>query len=82
MTQREPAAVAALPAHAALWAAVTMLIAALVLVAGAWRPASASSAFTQQTGLPCTRCHVMPPTGNKLTPFGEEFKKNGNKVKQ
>jgi len=82
MTQREPAAATNLPASAALLGAGGMLIAALVLIAGAWRPASASPAFTQQTGLPCTRCHVMPPTGNKLTPFGEEFKKNGNKVKQ
>jgi hypothetical protein len=56
--------------------------AAAILVAGttltvAPKKAEATAAFTQQTGLPCNKCHSAPP---KLNEFGENFKKKGNKL--
>jgi hypothetical protein len=44
------------------------------------RPAAATEAFMKETGKPCGECHEAPAGGGKLTPFGEKFKANGNKV--
>ena len=46
------------------------------------RPAGALSSYTQQTGLPCGRCHTNPAGGGKLTSFGSEFAANDHKVPQ
>jgi hypothetical protein len=44
------------------------------------RPAGALPSYTQQTGLPCGRCHTNPAGGGKLTAFGSEFAANDHKV--
>jgi hypothetical protein len=44
------------------------------------RPASATPAFAAQTGKACGECHQSPSGGGVLTPFGEQFKANGNKL--
>jgi hypothetical protein len=56
-----------------------------LLIAGALsvtisRPANATAQFSQQTGKPCGQCHENQAGGGKLKPFGEKFKKNGNKL--
>jgi hypothetical protein len=56
-----------------------------LLIAGALsvtisRPANATAQFGQQTGKPCGQCHENQAGGGKLKPFGEKFKKNGNKL--
>ena len=60
-------------------------VAALVLTGAAIlssRPAQATAPFAQQTGLPCARCHAPPVPAGPLTPFGQDFKNNGNRVKK
>jgi hypothetical protein len=59
--------------------------AAVILIAGAMsliisRPANANATFATQTGKACGECHVSATGGGKLTPFGEAFKANGNKL--
>jgi hypothetical protein len=59
--------------------------AAVILIAGATsltisRPASATPAFATQTGKACGQCHEVVTGGGKLTPLGEAFKANGNKL--
>ena len=59
--------------------------AALILVAGTAcliisRPAEATAQFATQTGKACGDCHESATGGGKLTPFGEAFKANGNKL--
>jgi hypothetical protein len=59
--------------------------AAMILIAGTTsliisRPANATAAFTAQTGKACGQCHESATGGGKLTPFGEAFKANGNKL--
>jgi hypothetical protein len=44
------------------------------------RPAGALPSYTQETGLPCGRCHTNPAGGGKLTAFGSEFAANDHKV--
>jgi len=58
---------------------------ALILVAGTAcliipRPAEATAQFATQTGKACGDCHERATGGGKLTPFGEAFKANGNKL--
>jgi len=43
-------------------------------------PAIALPAFSQQTGLPCGRCHVNPTGGGPNTAFGKAFAANGHKL--
>jgi hypothetical protein len=43
-------------------------------------PASATPGFAQQTGKSCGSCHVSAKGGGDLTPYGEKFKANGNKI--
>jgi hypothetical protein len=59
--------------------------AASMLVAGTAslvipRPAAATAQFATQTGKACGDCHESATGGGKLTPFGEAFKANGNKL--
>lgn len=44
------------------------------------RPAAATVKFAVDTGKACGECHVSTSGGGKLTPFGEKFKANGNKL--
>ena len=46
------------------------------------RPVQALPAYTQQTALPCARCHTNPSGGPDLTDFGKEFQANGDKLKK
>jgi hypothetical protein len=43
-------------------------------------PASATPGFAQDTGKSCGSCHVSAKGGGDLTPYGEKFKANGNKI--
>jgi hypothetical protein len=56
----------------------------VLILAGVFSPqARATTAFAQQTGVPCGGCHLPSWTGDrKLTAFGERFKANGNKLPQ
>ena len=44
------------------------------------RPATATAQFAKDTGKACGDCHVKPTGGGPLTPLGEKFKANGNKL--
>ena len=52
------------------------LLAALLLLGAAARPAQAVPSFAQQTGQPCAACHVGA-FGPQLKPYGQEFKLYG-----
>jgi cytochrome c5 len=60
--------------------------AALVIAAAASliisQPAAATVAFATQTGKSCGDCHTAVKGGGPLTPLGEKFKANGNKLPQ
>jgi len=65
--------------------AVTCGTAAVVVMASAAsfiisRPAAATAQFAKDTGKSCADCHTNPKGGGALTPFGEQFKANGNKM--
>jgi hypothetical protein len=51
-------------------------LASLVLV----QPAAATTQFAKDTGKSCGDCHTNSAGGGPLTPFGEKFKANGNKL--
>jgi len=59
-------------------AAAVMIGAAASLVIAL--PAAATPEFAAQTGKACGDCHVNPKGGGPLTPFGDKFKANGNKL--
>jgi mono/diheme cytochrome c family protein len=42
--------------------------------------ARATEAFAKQTGQACGQCHTSAKGGGPLTPAGEKFKANGNKL--
>ncbi len=44
------------------------------------RPAAALPAYAQQTGLPCSKCHVNAAGSGPRTAFGNAFAANGHKV--
>ena len=44
------------------------------------RPAIATPQFAKETGKSCGDCHTNPAGGGALTPLGEKFKANGNKL--
>jgi mono/diheme cytochrome c family protein len=50
--------------------------ASLILV----QPAAATAQFATETGKSCGDCHTNAAGGGPLTPFGEKFKANGNKL--
>jgi cytochrome c5 len=59
--------------------------AAAIVIAGATsllvsRPAAATAQFAKDTGKACGDCHTNPAGGGPLTPFGEKFKANGNRL--
>jgi hypothetical protein len=55
-----------------------VLFGAMALIAS--RPAVATMQFTKETGKSCGDCHTAVKGGGPLTPFGEKFKANGNKL--
>jgi len=57
---------------------VAGIAAAMSLVA--IRPAAATAQFATQTGKSCGDCHTNAKGGGPLTPLGEKFKANGNKL--
>ena len=59
-------------------AAAVVLVGAAALVTS--QPAAATPQFAKDTGKPCAECHTNPQGGGTLTPFGEKFKANGNKM--
>jgi len=61
----------------ALTAATLLAGGSIIIVAP--QSAKATPQYAQQTGKPCGQCH-QNPTGGKLKPFGENFKKNGYKL--
>jgi len=44
------------------------------------RPAAATVQFGVETGKTCADCHTNAAGGGPLTPFGQKFKDNGNKL--
>lgn len=44
------------------------------------QPAAATAEFAYETGQPCGVCHTSAQGGGALTPVGEKFKANGNKM--
>ena len=65
--------------------AVATAAAAAIVIVGATalmtpRSARATSQFAAQTGKSCADCHTDPKGGGALTPLGEKFKANGNKM--
>jgi mono/diheme cytochrome c family protein len=65
--------------------AVVFGVAAVLTLAGAGlliasRPAAATPQFATETGKSCGDCHTAAAGGGPLTPLGEKFKANGNKM--
>jgi mono/diheme cytochrome c family protein len=44
------------------------------------QPAAATAQFAKDTGKACGDCHTNAKGGGPLTPFGQQFKDNGNKM--
>lgn len=63
-------------AFATAAAFVVAALVSLVLV----QPAAATAQFATETGKSCGDCHTNAAGGGPLTPFGEKFKANGNKL--
>ena len=59
-------------------AAAAVIVGAASLVIS--RPAAATAQFAKDTGKACGDCHTAVQGGGPLTPFGETFKANGNKM--
>jgi hypothetical protein len=71
--------------HEKKWFVFTCGTAAALVIAGATslvvsRPAAATAQFATETKLSCGTCHVNPQGSGALTPVGEKFKANGNKM--
>ena len=67
------------------WFAVAAGASAAMVFAGAAalllaQPAAATAQFAKDTGKSCATCHTNPKGGGALTPLGEQFKANGNKM--
>jgi hypothetical protein len=65
--------------------AIASSISAIVAITGAAallvsHPAAATVQFAKDTGKSCADCHTNPAGGGALTPLGEKFKANGNKL--
>jgi|HubBroStandDraft_5_1064220.scaffolds.fasta_scaffold748052_2 mono/diheme cytochrome c family protein len=67
-------------ALACVTAAGLVISAAGLLVVS--QPAMATAQFAKQTGKACGDCHTASAGGGPLTPFGDKFKANGNKLPQ
>jgi hypothetical protein len=59
-------------------AAAAVIVGAASLINS--RPAAATAQFAKDTGKACGDCHTAAKGGGPLTPFGEKFKANGNKM--
>jgi hypothetical protein len=59
-------------------AAAAVIVGTVSLVIS--RPAAATVQFAKDTGKACGDCHTAAKGGGPLTPFGEKFKANGNKM--
>jgi hypothetical protein len=59
-------------------AAAVMIVGVAALIVS--RPAAATAQFSKETGKVCGDCHTNPKGNGPLTPFGEQFKANGNKL--
>jgi hypothetical protein len=59
--------------------AAALLIAGVTIVLTS-QPTIAKPEFTAQTKKPCGFCHQSPGGGGALTPAGDKFKANGNKL--
>jgi hypothetical protein len=59
-------------------AAAIAIVGALALIIS--QPATATPEFAKETGKACGDCHVSAKGGGPLTPLGEQFKANGNKM--
>jgi len=59
-------------------------LAAILMTGAMWmataQPVAATQQFATQTGQPCAACHQNPKGGGALTPTGDQFKANGNKM--
>ena len=67
------------------WFALAAGTAAVLAIAAAMsmlviEPAAATAQFATETGKSCGDCHTNAKGGGPLTPFGEKFKANGNKL--
>lgn len=65
--------------------AIACSTAAAIVIAGVTsllvsRPALATAQFAKDTGKSCGDCHTAAAGGGPLTPLGEKFKANGNKL--
>jgi mono/diheme cytochrome c family protein len=58
-------------------AAAVIVGAASLVISG---PAAATAQFAKDTGKACGECHTAAKGGGPLTPLGEKFKANGNKL--
>jgi mono/diheme cytochrome c family protein len=56
------------------------LVAAGAISLLAVQRAAATAQFAKDTGKSCGDCHTNPSGGGALTPLGEKFKANGNKM--
>jgi hypothetical protein len=59
-------------------AAAAVIVGTVSLVVS--RPAVATAQFAKDTGKACGDCHTAAKGGGPLTPLGEKFKANGNKM--
>ena len=59
-------------------AAAIAIVGAISLIIS--QPATATPQFAKETGKACGDCHVSDKGGGPLTPLGEKFKANGNKM--
>jgi hypothetical protein len=59
-------------------AAAIAIVGALALIIS--QTAAATPEFAKETGKACGDCHVSAKGGGALTPLGEQFKANGNKM--
>jgi mono/diheme cytochrome c family protein len=71
--------------NAGKWFALAGATAVIAVIAAAMslvviQPASATAQFSTDTGKSCGDCHTNAKGGGPLTPFGEKFKANGNKL--
>jgi mono/diheme cytochrome c family protein len=61
-------------------AAVALVVVAVATSLVVIQPAAATAQFAKDTGKSCGDCHTNAQGGGPLTPFGEKFKANGNKL--
>jgi hypothetical protein len=57
-----------------------VILASAVILLSAPKAAQATPKYAQETGLPCSQCHVSAAGGSALKPFGKKFQANGHKV--